>query len=83
MLHTAADRWTIDLARSFIVGDRWRDIGAGEAAGCKTLLIDCGYKERSNVRPDHTVADLGTAAEIILELVVSEEREVRKDHEKT
>lgn len=37
----------IDLKRSFLVGDRWRDIEAGIAAGCKTIFIDYGYSERS------------------------------------
>jgi D-glycero-D-manno-heptose 1,7-bisphosphate phosphatase len=37
----------IDLSRSFIVGDRWRDIEAGIAAGCKTIFLDHGYSERN------------------------------------
>jgi D-glycero-D-manno-heptose 1,7-bisphosphate phosphatase len=36
----------IDLDSSFLVGDRWRDIGAGRAAGCKTVWIDYGYDEK-------------------------------------
>jgi D-glycero-D-manno-heptose 1,7-bisphosphate phosphatase len=37
----------IDLRRSFLVGDRWRDIEAGIAAGCKTIFLDHGYSERN------------------------------------
>ena len=33
-----------------MVGDRWRDIDAGAAAGCRTVWIDRGYHERG---PDH------------------------------
>ncbi|MBC7809612.1 MAG: HAD family hydrolase, partial [Burkholderiales bacterium] len=35
----AAQQWNIDLAASFIVGDRWSDIAAGQAAGCRTVFI--------------------------------------------
>ena len=49
LLIAAAQRWNIDLAASFMVGDRWRDIEAGHAAGCRTIFIDHGYSER---RPD-------------------------------
>lgn len=46
MLLAAASDWRIDLQRSFMVGDRWRDIDAGKAAGCRTLLVGGGYDER-------------------------------------
>jgi D-glycero-D-manno-heptose 1,7-bisphosphate phosphatase len=35
-----------DLANSYMVGDRWRDVDAGRAAGCSTIWIDRGYSER-------------------------------------
>ena len=47
LLLDAARRHTVDLARSFMVGDRWRDIDAGARAGCVTVLIDYGYAERA------------------------------------
>lgn len=49
MLVEAARDFDIDLITSIMVGDRWRDIEAGKAAGCRTVFIDYGYTER---RPD-------------------------------
>jgi len=66
MLLAAACERDIGLARSYMVGDRWRDVGAGKAAGCFTILIDRGYAEPLNETPDATCADLQEAAAIIL-----------------
>lgn len=46
LLLTAARRWNIDLAASYMIGDRWRDVEAGRAAGCRTVFVDHGYRER-------------------------------------
>jgi D-glycero-D-manno-heptose 1,7-bisphosphate phosphatase len=61
----AAERYGIDLGRSFLIGDRWRDIGAGASAGCKTIWIDRGYSEKSPA-PDARVRSLPEAVEWIL-----------------
>jgi D-glycero-D-manno-heptose 1,7-bisphosphate phosphatase len=62
-----ARRHGAELSRSFMVGDRWRDIDAGHAAGCRTIWIDCGYRERGPSLPPHaTVASLAEAVEWIL-----------------
>ena len=66
MLVEAAQRRGIDLAASFMVGDRWRDVEAGVRAGCRTVFLDRGYDERS-VQPDVSVSNLGEAAVWILE----------------
>ncbi len=50
MLLDAAEEHNIDLAKSYLVGDRWRDIDAGFAAGVKTVFIDYGYNEQ---QPEH------------------------------
>lgn len=67
MLVEAAREWQIDLERSFMVGDRWRDVAAGKAAGCYTFLVDCKYNERPADRPDAIVASLEEAGNLILQ----------------
>ena len=67
MILQAAKAHNIDLGHSYIVGDRWRDIGAGKEAGVQTILIGTGYGELFPVKPDFRVADLDTAVSLILE----------------
>jgi D-glycero-D-manno-heptose 1,7-bisphosphate phosphatase len=67
MLLKAAKDLRIDLSTSFMVGDRWRDIDCGHAAGCKTVFIDRGYVEELRQKPDFFVKNLAEAAKIILE----------------
>jgi D-glycero-D-manno-heptose 1,7-bisphosphate phosphatase len=64
MLRAAADKWDIDLARSFVVGDRWRDIDAGRAVGCFTLLVERSYSRCTTA--DARVATLSEAVDLIL-----------------
>ena len=45
MLLAAADKWNINLSRSFMVGDNECDITAGRKAGCTTILINAPYNE--------------------------------------
>jgi D-glycero-D-manno-heptose 1,7-bisphosphate phosphatase len=66
MLFRAARALNLDLARSWMVGDRWRDVDCGRAAGCKTIFIDRGYIEKLNYPPDFSARNLAGAADIIL-----------------
>jgi len=67
LLLSAAKKYDIDLAESYMIGDRWRDIGAGQNAGCKTIWIDRGYSEKKPVPPaDYTVFSLTEATQSIL-----------------
>jgi len=61
----AASLNDIDLASSYMVGDRWRDIEAGQRAGCKTVFIDYGYDEKQPEHVDFRVGSLSEAAQII------------------
>ena len=67
LLVDAADRLSIDLSRSVMVGDRWSDIEAGRRAGCSTVWIDHGYVERRPDTQDLTVASLLEAVPWIVE----------------
>lgn len=68
MLLNLAKASELDLPRSVMVGDRWRDIGAGAEAGCTTILIGTGLGEAFPVRPMHRVADMEDAVDLILQL---------------
>lgn len=48
MLHELATRWGIDLERSYMVGDTWRDMAAGRNAGCTTVLVRTAYNGDAN-----------------------------------
>ena len=66
MLLRAAADLALDLAASWMVGDRWRDVDCGARAGCRTIFIDYGYDEALRQKPDHTVRTFGEAVGIIL-----------------
>ena len=62
----AAQEHDIDLSKSFMVGDRWRDVEAGASAGCKTFFINYRYAEQKPEAPDFIVSSLLEAKKIIL-----------------
>ena len=68
LLLQAAESYDLDVERSFLIGDRWRDIGAGEAAGCTTFLVAGDYSQPERCRPDFLVDDIPQAVQKILEL---------------
>ena len=65
LMHRAAADHLLDLSRSFLVGDRWRDIAAGLAAGCRTVWIDYGYNEKAPIGHDFCTQSLLQASEWI------------------
>jgi D-glycero-D-manno-heptose 1,7-bisphosphate phosphatase len=65
MLYAAAVEAEIVLARSFMVGDRWRDIDAGHRAGCRTLLVNA-MDEPVESHPDAVAADLPAGVDWML-----------------
>jgi len=67
MIFDAAARHGIDLASSYLVGDRWRDVHAGRSAGCRTIFIDNGYPQDQPHQPDKVAHSLREAADFILD----------------
>jgi D-glycero-D-manno-heptose 1,7-bisphosphate phosphatase len=67
LLLTAAGEHGISLLSSYMVGDRWRDVEAGQRAGCRTVWIDFGYAERGpSAPPDVRAPSLQAAVAWIL-----------------
>ncbi|HKQ40352.1 MAG TPA: HAD-IIIA family hydrolase [Verrucomicrobiae bacterium] len=68
MLLRAAVACDLDLTRSFVIGDRWRDIDCAHRAGCRAVLIERGYQEALRAKPEFTVANFAGAVATILGL---------------
>ena len=66
MLLDAAKELGLDLTRSWMIGDRWRDVDCGQRAGVRTVLIDFGYDEKLRAQPDFTVKSFAEAAGVVL-----------------
>ena len=66
MLTDAARDFGLDLCACHMVGDRWRDVEAGQSAGCRTVFIDYGYDEKQPERFDIRARSLAEAADMIL-----------------
>lgn len=66
MLIEAAQKYNINLSKSFMVGDRASDIEAGLAAGCRTIFINRNYKEPIPVNQEKTVHSINSASNYII-----------------
>ena len=55
----------LNIPSSFMVGDRWRDVAAGQAAGCRSFFIDYSYSEKVPEKPFTTVFSLLEAVQIM------------------
>ena len=68
MIFEAQRDHRLDLRRSFFVGDKASDVGCGQNAGIRTILVQTGYgADERNCRADWIARDIAHAAEIILE----------------
>ena len=65
MLRMAEEEYKLDLSKSYMIGDRWKDIDAGIAAGCKTVFIDYSYNETNPINYDYKVKNLLDFANIL------------------
>lgn len=68
MLDNIINKWNVSKNRSWMIGDTWRDVVAGNKAGVKTIYLGNTYsspEEHSGIEPDFIVKDLLEAALII------------------
>lgn len=79
MLLEASQELNIDLAKSFMVGDRCNDVTAGKTQGCYTIFIDRGYFEPLKDLPNAIVASLAEATELILGLINNDDTKGETD----
>ena len=68
MLLEAAKEWDIRLQESFMVGDRYSDVDAGQRAGCRSILVGPGDENTQKLIPEFTCRDLLEATQWILGL---------------
>lgn len=66
MILRAARELNIDLAASYLIGDRWRDVDCAHAAGCRSIFIEHGYDEALREDPDFRVSNLAEATNVVL-----------------
>jgi len=67
MLIEAAGELDVNLSASFLVGDRWRDVAAGQRAGCKCFFVDYRYSEKRPEKPYLAVNSVAEAVNFILQ----------------
>ena len=67
MIIELSKKWNVDIKKSFLIGDSWKDIGAGKNAGVKSILIDKSYNQE--VESEHRVENLKSAIELIKTLI--------------
>ncbi len=65
MAHQAGSRHSIDLRKSFVVGDKDSDMLLASAVGACGILVQTGKQEGSE-HADHIVKGLKEAVEVIL-----------------
>lgn len=58
LLEEAKKKYHIDFSKSYMVGDRKKDIEAGKNVGCKTIFVDYQYDEEKPYKPDYIVKSI-------------------------
>ena len=78
LLVDAASYWNVDTRRSFMVGDRDKDIAAGRGAACRTILLRRAYNRDCRPTPDFACDTFTEAAEWIVFASVGRNRPRRE-----
>lgn len=66
MVLDAAAALSLDRNRSWLIGDRWRDIDCGSRAGVRTVFVDWDYDEALRALPDFRARSFLDAVRIVL-----------------
>ena len=62
----AAKKYKVDLKKSYIIGDSFRDIEAGKKLGATTIFVKTGTGDLRDSKPGHALKDLYDAVRFIL-----------------
>jgi D-glycero-D-manno-heptose 1,7-bisphosphate phosphatase len=65
MILAAARDHAIDVSQSIVIGDRWRDIEMGLAAGTRAMLVETGYGKTEASRRPANIPHVPVAATLI------------------
>jgi D-glycero-D-manno-heptose 1,7-bisphosphate phosphatase len=76
MVLSLAKKWEINLVDSFLIGDNWKDIDSGKAAGCKTILLDKFYNK--SVIADYRTKNLDMCVKLVKSLLHHNDKEKGK-----
>ncbi len=63
MILSLAEKWNVDLGKSYLIGDNWKDIEAGRNAGATSILL--GREYNKGVEADHRAEDLREAVDLM------------------
>ena len=66
MILELSKKWNIDLEKSFLIGDSWKDIEASKKADCTGILVDKEYNKEVDAK--YRVFDLESSVELIKSL---------------
>ena len=69
LLIETIEEYDIDPHKSFMIGDRWSDVQAGNAVNCSTIFLERGYREQKQFSADYVCRNLTEAATYILNLI--------------
>jgi len=81
MLYQAADELDIDLARSYMIGDKYADIEAAHRAGVKGVLVLTGYGRHSSGDKDHETETQDNRPDYIAADILGAVRWIMKDRQ--
>jgi D-glycero-D-manno-heptose 1,7-bisphosphate phosphatase len=68
MIFELSKKYDIDINKSFLIGDNWKDTEAGQKAGCKTIILNKKYNQI--VDADYRTENLITAVKLIKSLKI-------------